>query len=159
MVICYDDLSKLREKRPDKKIVFCSGTFDLFHAGHVIFLENCKSLGDILVVAVGTDEDIRNNKNPQLPILGQDLRLRVVDAMRAVDYSFFSNPSKKGEHWLLPIEEIFLYFKPDVWAVNDDGDIEKRRGLSKRWDVPLEIFHREFPISTSAIIKKIRGLM
>jgi len=49
-IITEKDLQSIREKYKDKKIVFTSGTFDVIHAGHITYLNNCKSLGDVLVV-------------------------------------------------------------------------------------------------------------
>ena len=162
--LAYHDLSRFREKNLDKKIVFCSGSFDLFHAGHVIFFEDCKNLGDVLVVAVGPDHDIQANKGSGRPILNEHARLKIVDSLKSVDYSFISRPTAKGAHWLTPIEEILGALKPDVWAVNGDGgEMEHRQELALRFGVLLVVLNRTAPpeyegLSTTSLLKKIRDL-
>lgn len=53
------ELQSIRETNPCKKIVFTSGCFDLLHYGHICHLEESRSLGDLLVVAVNSDESIK----------------------------------------------------------------------------------------------------
>ena len=161
----YNDLSSLREKHRGKKIIFCSGSFDLLHAGHVLFLEACKGLGDILVVAVGPDEDIRNNKGKNRPIHNEKIRLKIIDSLKPVDYSFISPPLEPNNHWLSPLRKMFEHLKPDTYVVNyDGGGMEYRKDLAKEHGIPLVILEldRNAPpyegISTTAIIEKIRNL-
>ena len=45
-----------------KKIVYVDGVFDLFHQGHLNFLEKSKEYGDILIVGVVTDNDVKSYK-------------------------------------------------------------------------------------------------
>ena len=164
-VISYGELGSLREKHPGKKIIFCSGSFDLMHAGHVLFLEECKALGDILVVAVGPDADIRHNKGKNRPIHNEKIRLKIIDSLKPVDYSFIPFPLESGNHWLSPLRKIFEHLKPDMYVVNyDGGGMEYRKELTEELDIPLVILEldRNAPpyegISTTAIIEKIRNL-
>ena len=162
-IISYDDFSSLRERHPDKVIVFCSGSFDLCHAGHVLFFEDCKNLGDVLFVAVGSDKDISGNKGPDRPVLNEHARLKIVDSLKPVDYSLISNPTPPGAHHLAPIKELFERLRPDIWAVNADAsEIELRRELAGNYGVCLVVLDRTAPpeyegISTTSIIKKISG--
>ena len=99
MIISYKNLASVRKKYPDKKIVFCSGSFDLIHPGHVLTFEALKKLGDILVVAVGGDKDIAEIKGPTRPILNEDLRLKMVDSLKPVDYALAGDqdsPVRRG---------------------------------------------------------------
>lgn len=164
-IILYNELSLLREKHLGKKIIFCSGSFDLLHAGHVLFLEACKELGDFLVVAVGPDADIRNNKGKNRPIHNEKIRLKVIDSLKPVDYSFISAPLEPNSHWLSPLRKIFEHLKPDMYVVNyDGGGMEYRKELAREHSIPFIILEldRNAPpyegISTTAIIEKIRGL-
>ena len=50
-----------------KKVVYCDGTFDLFHSGHIKFLETCKSFGDYLIVGIISDENVKSYK--RYPVL------------------------------------------------------------------------------------------
>ena len=163
-LLSYKNLETLKEKNPGKTIIFCSGTFDLTHAGHVLFLEDCKSLGDILVVAVGPDKDISQNKGPGRPILNEAARLKIIDSLKPVDYSFVSNPTVPGAHWLSPIEEILRLLHPDIWSVNNDGgEMEYRKQLAATNGIKLVVLDRvaapEFEgISSTAIIGKIKKI-
>lgn len=163
-ILSYNDLSDLRDKHLNKKIVFCSGTFDLTHAGHVLFFEDCKALGDILVVAVGPDKDIVSNKGGGRPILNEVARLKMIDSIKPVDFALISNPTLPGAHWLSPLEEILSLLKPDVWVINSDGgDMEYRRKIASSCGVELVVLERTSPIeyqgiSTTSIIKKVRAL-
>ena len=51
-VIDFKDLPRIREKHKNEKIAVCAGVFDLTHAGHILFFEDCKKYGDILVVVL-----------------------------------------------------------------------------------------------------------
>ncbi len=162
-MITTDDLPTLRRENQGKKIVFCSGSFDLTHAGHVLFFEDCKKLGDLLVVAVARDISIKKRKGEKRPILNEHLRLKMIDSLKPVDYVFM-NPDKATEDLLFTIKSTFEKLRPDIYAINDDAfDIPRREQLSKEFGVQLVILPRTFPpefegISTSKIIEKIKNL-
>lgn len=76
-------------KTPDtrnRKVVFTNGCFDIMHAGHVSYLEEARSLGDLLVVGVNTDESVQFSKGPKRPIIPLAQRLRMLAALGCVDY-------------------------------------------------------------------------
>ncbi|HEX5748112.1 MAG TPA: adenylyltransferase/cytidyltransferase family protein [Archangium sp.] len=68
-----------------KRLVVTSGCFDLLHYGHVRFLQQSRQLGDVLVVLVSVDEDIRALKGPSRPIVPGWERANIVDALASVD--------------------------------------------------------------------------
>jgi D-beta-D-heptose 7-phosphate kinase/D-beta-D-heptose 1-phosphate adenosyltransferase len=68
------------------KVVFTNGCFDLLHAGHVAYLEEARSLGDALLVAVNTDASVRRlGKGGLRPVNPEADRVRVLAALAAVD--------------------------------------------------------------------------
>ena len=70
----------------DLKVVFTNGCFDLLHVGHVAYLEEARSLGDALVVAVNTDASVRRLEKGELrPVNPEADRARVLAALAAVD--------------------------------------------------------------------------
>ncbi|MFW7380132.1 MAG: D-glycero-beta-D-manno-heptose-7-phosphate kinase [Oligoflexus sp.] len=69
-----------------QKIVFTNGCFDLLHAGHISYLEEARSLGDLLVVGVNTDASIRRLKGPTRPIIPAEQRMSLLAALECVDY-------------------------------------------------------------------------
>lgn len=83
--------SRLREiirksKSDGKKVVFTNGCFDVIGGHHVRCLEEAKNLGDILIVAMNTDESVRKIKGPRRPIVPLTERAAIVAAFECVDY-------------------------------------------------------------------------
>lgn len=68
----------------DETIVLATGVFDLFHIGHLQFLEQAAALGDRLIVGVQTDEWVEEYKGCR-PIYPLQHRLRIVSALACVD--------------------------------------------------------------------------
>jgi D-beta-D-heptose 7-phosphate kinase/D-beta-D-heptose 1-phosphate adenosyltransferase len=73
-------------RQQGKRIVFTNGCFDILHSGHVAYLHRAKSLGDVLVIGVNTDESIRRLKGPTRPINRLDDRMQVLAALGCVDH-------------------------------------------------------------------------
>ena len=65
--------------------VFVNGTFDILHPGHLALLNYAKSLGDFLVVAIDTDERVKQLKGPTRPINNQNDRKLFLENLKAVD--------------------------------------------------------------------------
>jgi D-beta-D-heptose 7-phosphate kinase/D-beta-D-heptose 1-phosphate adenosyltransferase len=70
----------------DERIVMTNGCFDVLHAGHVSYLEEAKSLGDRLIVAVNDDDSVRRLKGESRPINALEDRLLVLAGLAAVDW-------------------------------------------------------------------------
>ncbi|NLX13840.1 MAG: D-glycero-beta-D-manno-heptose 1-phosphate adenylyltransferase [Phycisphaerales bacterium] len=79
-------------------VVFTNGCFDLLHAGHVRFLQECRAQGDVLVVGLNSDASVRaQNKGNERPIVPQDQRAEVLAAMQSVDYVvLFDEPTPQN---------------------------------------------------------------
>jgi len=77
------DCEKLKQQR--KTIVFTNGCFDILHPGHTRYLEQARSLGDYLIVAVNSDGSIRKIKGPGRPIMPESARAEVLAALQFVD--------------------------------------------------------------------------
>lgn len=73
-------------KSENKKVVFTNGCFDLIHAGHVDYLVKAKSKGDVLILALNSDDSIRRIKGEKRPILKQDERAFILSNLSAVDF-------------------------------------------------------------------------
>lgn len=69
-----------------EKIVMTNGCFDVLHAGHVAYLEEAKSLGDRLIVAVNDDDSVRRLKGESRPINPLMDRMSVLAGLAAVDW-------------------------------------------------------------------------
>jgi D-beta-D-heptose 7-phosphate kinase/D-beta-D-heptose 1-phosphate adenosyltransferase len=89
-----------------KRLVFTNGCFDLLHWGHIKFLEESRRLGDILIVALDTDDSVRRVKGPCRPVIQEDQRRRMLAALEAVDYvTVFSSEQ---------LPDILAALKPDI---------------------------------------------
>ena len=163
-IITFKDLSKIREKHKNEVVVFCSGCFDLTHAGHLLFFEDCKRQGDVLVVMIGADEVVRQYKGPGRPIINEHMRLKLIDSLKPVDYTFLDWFPGPGGHFLTCVDEALKELKPDIYVINQDAqDIAYRKEAVKRHGVELKIFERTAPpefekVSTTDIIKKIKAV-
>ncbi|MDA8304894.1 MAG: D-glycero-beta-D-manno-heptose 1-phosphate adenylyltransferase [Deltaproteobacteria bacterium] len=78
------EISKL--KKDFKKIVFTNGCFDIIHAGHVSYLSEAKSLGDVLIVGINSDESVKRLKGRGRPIIGEKDRAYILANIKPVDY-------------------------------------------------------------------------
>ena len=73
-------------KNRGNKIVFTNGCFDIFHVGHVKYLEEAKSYGDVLIVGLNSDASVRRIKGENRPINIEDDRAYILASLKAVDY-------------------------------------------------------------------------
>ena len=80
------DILLARHRMTNQKIVFTNGCFDLLHLGHVDLLRFCKENGDIVVVGINSDKSVQMNKGPSRPVLNEQERAHLLEAMEYVDY-------------------------------------------------------------------------
>ncbi len=72
-------------KGSGRRVVFTNGCYDLLHPGHIRLLEQARSLGDILILALNTDASVQRYKGPLRPLLDQNERVEIALALEAVD--------------------------------------------------------------------------
>ncbi|MEO8595093.1 MAG: adenylyltransferase/cytidyltransferase family protein [Candidatus Solibacter sp.] len=72
-------------KQQSQTVVFTNGCYDLLHPGHVRLLEQARSLGDILILALNTDASVRRMKGPSRPMIHENERAAMALALDAVD--------------------------------------------------------------------------
>src|SRR5215475_15461971 len=68
-----------------KTVVFTNGCYDLLHPGHIRLLEQARSLGDVLILGLNSDESVRRLKGPSRPLISELERAEVAAALEAVD--------------------------------------------------------------------------
>lgn len=87
-VVSWEELAKRLKsiRSAGQKIVFTNGCFDLLHSGHVRYLAQARSLGDVLVVGLNSDRSVRSLKGPGRPIRTQDQRCELLAALESVDF-------------------------------------------------------------------------
>ncbi|MCB0410892.1 MAG: D-glycero-beta-D-manno-heptose 1-phosphate adenylyltransferase [Bdellovibrionales bacterium] len=72
-------------RKENKKIVFTNGCFDLLHVGHIKYLQEARSQGDVLIVGLNTDQSVQRLKGPDRPVQHQEDRAEILAALSAVD--------------------------------------------------------------------------
>ena len=84
----FEEISLLSEelKKRGKTIVFTNGCFDILHVGHVKYLEEAKSYGDVLIVGLNSDASVKRLKGSTRPVTPQEDRAYILAALKAVDY-------------------------------------------------------------------------
>ena len=87
-IVTVDILQKRIEelKKEGHKILFTNGCFDLLHLGHITYLNEARSLGDILVVGINTDRSVRALKGVKRPIIPEEERSHVIAALECVNF-------------------------------------------------------------------------
>ncbi len=86
-VCTREQLVSLRRqwRREGRTVVFTNGCFDILHPGHIALLEQARSLGDALILAVNSDASVRRMKGPARPLVPEQDRTEVAAALAAVD--------------------------------------------------------------------------
>jgi len=135
----------------NERIVMTNGCFDILHAGHVAYLEEAKSLGDRLIVAVNDDDSVRRLKGDSRPINALEDRMLVLAGLAAVD-------------WVVPFADdtpagLIAAVLPDVLVKGGDYRPEEIAGgrevLQNGGEVRVLSFRDGH--STSRIIDKLGG--
>jgi D-glycero-beta-D-manno-heptose 1-phosphate adenylyltransferase len=72
-------------RREGKAVVFTNGCYDLLHPGHIRLLEQARSFGDVLILALNSDASVRRAKGPSRPLLDETERAEIALALQAVD--------------------------------------------------------------------------
>jgi cytidyltransferase-like protein len=142
-VLGEEDLSRLPEAAPDtpnpasgRKKVLVTGCYDWVHSGHVRFFEEVSTYGDLYVV-VGHDANIRLLKGPGHPLFPQAERRYVVGAIRHVTQALVAT----GDGWVDADPEV-RRLKPEIYAVNDDGDKGGKREYCARMGIEYLVLKR-----------------
>jgi cytidyltransferase-related domain len=94
------------------RVVLANGCFDILHVGHVRYLEGARVLGDILIVGINSDEQVRALKGEGRPLIPERERAELIASLRAVDIvTIFPEPN---------VEALIRAIKPDVHAKGTD---------------------------------------
>lgn len=103
-------------RNDNKIVVLTNGCFDLLHAGHVMALQQAKSLGDSLWVAINSDDSVRALKGANRPVYTGIERAFLLSALTVVDGIFIFNNKRLTNEILL--------FKPDIYVKSGDYTIK-----------------------------------
>jgi cytidyltransferase-like protein len=134
------------------KKVFVSGCFDMLHSGHIAFLNEAASYGD-LYVALGSDATVYELKG-RLPINMQDERLYMMQSLNCVKQAFISSGSG-----MLDFSTELQEIRPDVFIVNADGNIPQKEALCKELGIAYLVLqrqpHGELPARSTTALRTV----
>ena len=149
-LINKSDLQEFLKINRGKKKVFTTGCFDILHLGHMNLLYEASKQGDILLVAVDTDESVKKIKGEGRPIQPLDMRIAALSLLNYVDFIF---PFDTNE--LLQLVELI---HPDVIVKGDDYANRAFRGsqLVESWGGKVHIVkNKYYSFTTSNLINLI----
>lgn len=138
-------------KGEGKKIVFTNGCFDLLHAGHITYLTEAASLGDILIIGLNSDDSVQRLKGPSRPVNNEITRSVILGSMSFIDAVVFFNEDT-------PLDLIKKVL-PDVLVKGGDYKIEEIAGAKEVIENGGKVQVLSFlpGYSSSAIIDKIKN--
>jgi cytidyltransferase-like protein len=116
--------------------VFVSGCFDMLHSGHIAFFREASAYGD-LHVALGSDRTVYDLKG-RPPVNGEQERLFMVESVSYVKGAFVSQGSG-----ILDFEQELREMQPDLFVVNEDGNIPQKRDLCQELGIEYVVLQRE----------------
>lgn len=103
-------------KLQNKKVVFTNGCFDILHPGHVDYLNKAKECGDVLIVALNSDDSVTRIKGKNRPVLSLEERSFIIGNLKAVDYvTYFEEDTPQN---------IISELIPDYLVKGEDWNIE-----------------------------------
>jgi D-beta-D-heptose 7-phosphate kinase/D-beta-D-heptose 1-phosphate adenosyltransferase len=138
-------------RRAGSRVVFTNGCFDVLHRGHVGYLTEARRLGDLLVVALNSDESVRRLKGQGRPVNPVEDRAAVLAALSCVDHVLvFSQDSPA---------ELLAAIRPDIYVKGGDyrPELIPEADLVRRLGGEVRTLSYLPDRSTSAIIERIRG--
>ena len=152
-VMSEEDLLKqvANARQRGEKIVMTNGCFDILHAGHVSYLANARKLGDRLIVAVNSDQSVKQLKGESRPINPLMQRMIVLGALDSVD-------------WVVPFEEqtpqrLIARILPDVLVKGGDYKPDQIAGSKEVIAAggEVRVLNFEDGCSTTNIINSIKN--
>jgi rfaE bifunctional protein nucleotidyltransferase chain/domain len=138
-------------KNRGERVVLANGCFDVLHVGHARYFEGARREGDVLVVAVNSDESVRSLKGEGRPILSADARARLVAGLAAVSYVVvFEEPD---------VTHLLSFLRPDVHAKGTDYNVETvpERETARRLGVRIAIVGDPKQHSTRDLLARLRA--
>ncbi len=150
VILTREELIELRRrwKQEGKTVVLTNGCYDVLHPGHIRLLESARSLGDVLILALNSDDSVRRLKGPSRPLIPQDQRAELAAALEAVDAVVFFDEDTPTELIAAVLPDVLV--KGADWAHWIAGREEVEAAGGKVLALPLEPGY-----STTGIVEEI----
>ena len=137
---------------PHSGIILTNGVFDILHKGHIELLKFSKLQGNKLIVAIDSDERVRELKGKDRPINTEEDRRRVLETNRYVDSVIIFNTTEE-------LRDLYGTLSPDVIVKGSEWTADEVR---ERDSIPDDIQVKVYPLvgeySTTNTMQKIRGM-
>lgn len=157
-IVKFDGLAALAKKLRGKKIVFTAGGFDLIHVGHTRYLAEAKARGDVLVVGVSSNAEIKLLKGPDRPIVDESARVEMIASLLVVDFVFIMPPINAVVSSIQVLCPKILVVPDDDWNTGYKDSAEAKAMEKCHGEVAL--VKRQGPyISSSGMIEKAAAVM
>jgi D-glycero-beta-D-manno-heptose 1-phosphate adenylyltransferase len=128
--------ARQRWKQNGQTVVFTNGCYDILHPGHIRLLEQARSLGDILILALNTDSSVQRLKGPSRPLISESERAELACALEAVDAVTLFDEDTPRELIAAVLPDILI--KGADWAHFIAGREEVEAAGGKVLALPLE---------------------
>ena len=131
------------------KTVWCNGTFDILHPGHIQLFKVARSLGDRVIVATDTDEKIKKDKGDDRPVNDLTYRVAMLEAIKYIDVVLTFGDRKE-------LEGLIQLYSPDILILGDDwrnGDV-----VGRKYAKEVRFLPRVGGYASSNIVKRIHNL-
>ncbi|MEV4495899.1 D-glycero-beta-D-manno-heptose 1-phosphate adenylyltransferase [Micromonospora arborensis] len=134
-----------------RSVVFTNGCFDVLHRGHVRYLEQARALGDLLIVAVNSDDSVRRLKGPDRPVNPVEDRAALLAALACVDHVVVFEEDSPAA--------LIGAVRPDIYVKGGDypPELVPEAPLVRRLGGQVHTLGYVPDRSTSAIIERIRS--
>ncbi len=151
-ILSKDELlaERARLRAAGQRLVFTNGVFDILHVGHVRYLEQARSLGDALVVAINSDASVRELKGAGRPLINEGERTEILAALRSVNYvSVFDDLSPRS---------LIANLLPDVLVKGGDYALDEIHGREEVEAAGGRVVSLPFVegVSSSEIIERMK---
>jgi D-glycero-beta-D-manno-heptose 1-phosphate adenylyltransferase len=150
-VICREMARKLSRSLHIKgqKLIFTNGCFDILHIGHVKYLEEAKSLGDVLMVGINSDRSASILKGPGRPLINEDERAKIISSLYCVDYAIIFDEETSIQ--------LIAELKPDIHVKGGDYQIQNlpEYDAVNSYGGKIQILSYSSEKSTTNIVKQI----
>lgn len=140
---------RARWREAGQTVVFTNGCYDLLHPGHIRLLEAARSLGDILILALNTDSEVRRSKGRGRPIVNQSARAALACSLAAVDAAVFFDQETPRDLIAALLPDILV--KGADWSHFIAGREEVEAAGGRVLTIPIEPGY-----STTNLVEKIQ---
>ncbi len=124
-------------RRAGQTVVFTNGCYDLLHPGHIRLLESARSLGDVLILGLNSDAEVRRSKGPGRPLQDEASRAAVASSLDAVDAVVFFDEETPRELITALLPDILV--KGADWSHFVAGREEVEAAGGRVLNLPLEL--------------------